>query len=356
MTDVVTATCASCGADIYSTKFCENCGIEVAGPNSETVAADAVAPQTSVPTAAPTATAIAVTSTRAPSSAGGTALRFIMLLFLLSTILVPAVMQLLPPTDNEYELQRDTLATLQVLTGLLALLSALPGRASGGAKFGGVLFALGYIALTMTEDFTSVLYGIEFDLLFYDGLGFLLLFLCWAVARPFRGPGYLGILFILVFEFAMEYIALGIDEAVPQSASIWNALIEIVLVLATIGFTSLFERPRAALPIVSAAVADGSINVKARASLTMALIAIALNIISRVIPYTLGVAISFCALGLLIAAIIVGHIARREIRVTNQRGSGMATAGLVIGYVILGLDIVLIVVSIVAVAAAFSVL
>jgi hypothetical protein len=33
------------------------------------------------------------------------------------------------------------------------------------------------------------------------------------------------------------------------------------------------------------------------------------------------------------AAVVLGHIARREIRVTGEGGSGMATAGLVLGYI-----------------------
>ena len=33
-----------------------------------------------------------------------------------------------------------------------------------------------------------------------------------------------------------------------------------------------------------------------------------------------------------IVAIVTGHLARREIRRTAERGSGLATAGLVLGY------------------------
>jgi divalent metal cation (Fe/Co/Zn/Cd) transporter len=33
-----------------------------------------------------------------------------------------------------------------------------------------------------------------------------------------------------------------------------------------------------------------------------------------------------------VPAVICGHIARREMRETGQRGDGMATAGLVLGY------------------------
>ena len=46
----------------------------------------------------------------------------------------------------------------------------------------------------------------------------------------------------------------------------------------------------------------------------------------------LGIA-EFCTMGLTaIPAIICGHLAKREMRLTTQRGDGMATAGLVLGY------------------------
>jgi hypothetical protein len=46
----------------------------------------------------------------------------------------------------------------------------------------------------------------------------------------------------------------------------------------------------------------------------------------------LGVA-EFFSMGLTaVPAVICGHIAKREMRETGQRGDGMATAGLVLGY------------------------
>jgi hypothetical protein len=46
----------------------------------------------------------------------------------------------------------------------------------------------------------------------------------------------------------------------------------------------------------------------------------------------LGIA-EFCTMGLTaIPAIICGHLAKREMQLNAQRGDGMATAGLVLGY------------------------
>jgi hypothetical protein len=58
-------------------------------------------------------------------------------------------------------------------------------------------------------------------------------------------------------------------------------------------------------------------------------------------PRTNGMAIAALACGIggffvfpaSFAAVVLGHIARREIRQTGEAGSGMATAGLVLGYV-----------------------
>ncbi len=49
-----------------------------------------------------------------------------------------------------------------------------------------------------------------------------------------------------------------------------------------------------------------------------------------------------------IAAVVLGHIARREVRRTGEAGSGMATAGLVLGYVGIAIGILLIVAFILA--------
>jgi hypothetical protein len=59
----------------------------------------------------------------------------------------------------------------------------------------------------------------------------------------------------------------------------------------------------------------------------------------------LAIASLVCSLGGLVTCIsapvgvVLGHIARRQIRATGEEGSGMATAGLVVGYIftVLGL-------------------
>jgi hypothetical protein len=51
-----------------------------------------------------------------------------------------------------------------------------------------------------------------------------------------------------------------------------------------------------------------------------------------------------------IPAVICGHIARRQMRMTQQRGEGLATSGLVLGYMAIIFWAVLIAASLVGVA------
>lgn len=62
--------------------------------------------------------------------------------------------------------------------------------------------------------------------------------------------------------------------------------------------------------------------------------------------------IQFVFLGILasIPAIILGHLARRQIRQTGERGAGMAMAGLVLGYIGVALTII-VVIAVIAAAA-----
>ena len=53
-----------------------------------------------------------------------------------------------------------------------------------------------------------------------------------------------------------------------------------------------------------------------------------------------------------IPAVILGHIARRQIRETGENGDGMALAGLILGYVGIGLSVIFAVIIILVVVAA----
>jgi hypothetical protein len=68
---------------------------------------------------------------------------------------------------------------------------------------------------------------------------------------------------------------------------------------------------------------------------------------------SLAVAALVCGIGQIlfglltgIPAIILGHMAKRRIAQTGEQGSGMATAGLVLGYIGVGLSVILIIILI----------
>lgn len=342
MTNVVTQSCSECGAEIYGTKFCESCGARavVAAEAPKTISA---APQP--PVYAPSAVLPQFASS---SPRGGTSLRAITLVLVLTAIVVMAILSVLPSTSNAFDVQRNTLSTLQIVIGFFALLAAVAGKASGGSKVGGALFALGYVILAMIENFTPLVSGVSYAYNFVDATLYLLLFLSWGVSRPFRGPGYFGILILIALEFVNFYTTNALYRSAGTTATIWVTLVTVVLVLGVVGFSALLERQTSIPSIAVPAQMGGPSNGKARSSLTLALGAIGVNIVSRLISGQLGIAISVCALGMLIAAIIVGHLARREIRVTNQRGRGLALTGLLIGYICLGINAAIILVAVVA--------
>lgn len=65
-----------------------------------------------------------------------------------------------------------------------------------------------------------------------------------------------------------------------------------------------------------------------------------------------GIAQLFFWLLAAIAAIVLGHMARRQIRQTGEAGDGMALAGLILGYIglVLGVGIIIAVIAVVAAA------
>jgi threonine/homoserine/homoserine lactone efflux protein len=55
-----------------------------------------------------------------------------------------------------------------------------------------------------------------------------------------------------------------------------------------------------------------------------------------------------------IPAIILGHMARRQIRQTGEQGAGMAMAGLILGYIGVALSALFVIIIIIGVASSSS--
>jgi hypothetical protein len=87
------------------------------------------------------------------------------------------------------------------LAGFFSFVAALAGRASATGKLVGALLALVYIGLTI-----YLLYGGVQDFTGYTNylliaLAYFSMFLSWGLGRPFRGPGYFGLLILLFVGF-----------------------------------------------------------------------------------------------------------------------------------------------------------
>jgi hypothetical protein len=59
-------------------------------------------------------------------------------------------------------------------------------------------------------------------------------------------------------------------------------------------------------------------------------------------------------IGASLIGVILGHLARKQIRISGQQGSGMATAGLILGYLGVAAGFVVIVITIAAGSGAVS--
>jgi hypothetical protein len=97
--------------------------------------------------------------------------------------------------------------------------------------------------------------------------------------------------------------------------------------------------PPPALP----SVPPPALPVSARPTNNLAIISLIAGIgsfVAHIIPFVGGAAVA-------IVAVVTGHVARRQIKTTGEGGYGLATAGMVIGYVHLVLLALLLVAGII---------
>jgi uncharacterized protein DUF4190 len=87
------------------------------------------------------------------------------------------------------------------------------------------------------------------------------------------------------------------------------------------------------LPVPPAPQAGRGALVTPSSTNSMAVVSLVAGIAGYVIPHPFIAGI---------VAIVTGHMARRQIRQTGEAGSGMALAGLILGYVHLALSILLV--------------
>jgi hypothetical protein len=167
------------------------------------------------------------------------------LVFFLLAELGPGWFQLAGAQSTVYqpEIVRGFTAGLIGLTGLFALISALAGSAGPAGKLFGAVFALAYTGSTI-----FLLFGFYGDLittLLVLGVASASLFLSWGLGRPFRGPGYLGLLVLLVVSVLVGF--LPFVPGIQSSAVLWLAAISAATALAlwiVVGSSIALERRR----------------------------------------------------------------------------------------------------------------
>lgn len=339
-TMLVSSHCTSCGEKIFGTRFCDSCGQPV----------DAVAAPAPVPDPAPTlaqspvltpespsthSAPDAVDSEAAVSQAVGNAMRRVRLGLLVAlnafiwTPIVPT-MTIVAINWVGQSLGRGWLQgevwPIIVVAGLVAptlMVTALVLAAKAAAispkarrssmvlaAFAGVLNALGVILAASS-------FGAPFAAT--PGLGSLAAIGAWGLIARFRGAGYwalayavaAGLLFAVVSGFSYLPVLLAL------SFVLWALVVLGVVRLALAHERRADRRSMEAASARSTAVAySGRTNGFAVASIVLAL------------------------LGGGIFAIVFGHVARSQIRLSGDGGSGMATAGLVIGYVSIVLSVI----------------
>jgi peptidyl-prolyl cis-trans isomerase B (cyclophilin B) len=339
MTTELAVDCTQCGAPNLGTKFCENCGAPVSANPAVADAAATAAPEEPV-VEAPVQPNVPVDAPPTPRATfGATPVRvFALLSFLLANAAPPLVEYAVYSAGGESLAGTNILSCILIsLAGLFLLIAALAGRAGAAGKTFGALFALAYVGIAIFLVFGGVrdFYGYTNSALL--GLAYLLLFLSWGLGRPFRGPGYFGLLILVLVVSAWDLVqlipSLHFNYVGYLAASI--AVFAGSLWL-TVGLSAVFEgKPRPSADKPSVPLTATTTNALAIAGFVIVLVAIPSSL---VLLYS-GVFI--------VLSIVFGHIAIAQIRRTGQRGRGLAVATLIIGYVAIAALIALIVVPLI---------
>lgn len=328
-TSVATSQCASCGDPIYGTRFCETCGSKVEVESTATVVPPA--PAAAVAALAPVIAPAPVDQQDAADSSASR-VRLGLQLALNGIIWTPIVpvttafgMSLISQSIGNWSLQSQ-MWPIAVIAGIIApaimtfgfILAARSASISSRARTWAIVLAVvAGLANALGAGTAAAVFGALS--IAVPSLGAYAAIGAWGLIAQFRGPGY--------WAFLYTFIASWLVYAATAFAfvSVLFVLVLALWVLAVIGVVKLAlaherraaaqpPRPLAARP--DAPLAVGRTNGFATASLILALV------------------------GGGVLAIVFGHVAHSQIRQTGEGGSGMATAGLVIGYVSIVLSVI----------------
>lgn len=286
-TTLATTSCSYCGAINVGTRFCESCG------QAHTVA---------LPPAV-------VTDRGAPGPWSAIAL-----VSLLAWGVVPSITGLINDLSNNYSAwaMLGPYWLLLAATVLSAIAAAAVAHISAGAKVGAIFLA---IAFGLLSGIPVLLGGWYYGSPFFWALGCVALaalFISWALWTSLRGRAYLGLLIgsglYAIFPFGTLLLARNMPYQVAY-VLLWSMVVlASVLIARALHRSAPVRRPSANKYVVA-----GSASERTN---TLAILSLVFGVLTTVaVP------------------IVLGHIAKAQIRRTGEGGNGMATAGLVLGYI-----------------------
>jgi hypothetical protein len=344
---IVSSYCGSCGAANLGTPFCESCGASM-GPAQVAPPAEVAAPALPVNGSASTVArnGLSEPALRALRWGAVGSYAFLQFLWVISTA---------SQTSFLYLGAGQAVAVLLTLaSGILAAVAGFAGSATAGRRVGGGVAALGFLLLSMLSilnpvwwynayDAPGYFFASLVDFLVIPGLGFL----SWGLSRPFRGPGWLGGIPIVV-----SALVIGILYGIGVQLTYVLALVLSVLVIpVVIAIPWWKERhqfgavPAAALS--AAATPAGAMSAVAPVSAGLAPNETRTNTLALL-------ALIFGVLGSAVLPIVLGHIALSQIARTGEQGRGMAIAGIVLGWIASAAIVVILIIYAVTIASLAS--
>jgi hypothetical protein len=346
---MVAITCDQCGTQNLGTKFCETCGAPVVLQSNEQDRATAIQSVETPSATQPRAVSIGATPPRVVALVcfvlANTAPSLINYAVYSAGVSLPYLVRVL------------TVALIS-LAGLFILIAAASGRAPAAGKTFGAVFALVYVVLAVWLQFGGmlVLNGYANEILF--ALSTIALFVSWGLGRPFRGPGYFGLL-VLIGVTVIRVLIQFIPNVLPNYAGYLalQGLIFGVSVWLTVGLSVAFEGKITPAAIVVTAPHElplGEVNSRAQVAfvLAMSMVGIELfSLIASVIGLYFVAVISFAVPVLIVLTLVFGHLARSQIRSTHQKGAGRALVALIVGYALIALTVAGIVIPLLVTAA-----
>ncbi len=273
---------------------------------------------------------------------------------------MPAILDYYVSSSGAYvpELAHVTGDILVSLAGLFSFIAALAGRAGAGGKAFGALFALVYVGVAIYLIYGGVhdFDGYSNDLLL--GITYFALFLSWALGRPFRGPGYFGLLLLLFIGVLGALIAF--IPGIVSNYAAYLAIEDVVFGLSVwlvVGLSVAFEgKPRGG-PNPSAQarpLPTAPFNQRAKFAFAFAMSLIGVEVLSTLSALTSLYFLGYLALTapvLVILGLVFGHLALAQLQQTGQQGRPHAIVSLVICYGAIVLSLVLVLVQVIALAA-----